>query len=271
MGSVTSSLRRVRSVARRGVAVRRAALIGKDRKVLRRDSVVAVTGATSGIGEATVVALAKAGAKVVAGGRRRGRLDALVSRLKEYEVAAETIDVTQPEDSRRLVATAVRQFGRLDAVVLNAGIGMYGSILDHTDQDYTAMVDVNVNGAVWGVRAAVPALSAAGGGDIIIVSSVAGLRGGANEAVYSGTKAAQLGLAACLDRELREKGIRVTAICPAATRTEFAMGKGRTEGDPWLDTVLRPEDIAGAILTCLEQPRHVRTTLWTMWSMAESS
>jgi NADP-dependent 3-hydroxy acid dehydrogenase YdfG len=235
------------------------------------DAVVAVTGATAGIGAATVRALAEAGGRVVASGRRRDRLDALVDEFGESKVVAETVDVTKPDDSRRLVETAVSHFGRLDAIVLNAGIGMYGGILDHTDDECAQMVDVNVSGTVYGVRAAVPALVEAGGGDIVIVSSVAGVRGGGNEAVYAGTKAAQLGLAGCLDRELREKGIRVTSICPAAVNTEFAIGSGRIEGDPWLDTVLQPEDVAHAILTCLTQPRHVRTTQWTMWSMAESS
>jgi 3-oxoacyl-[acyl-carrier protein] reductase len=93
---------------------------------------------------------------------------------------------------------------------------------------------------VWSVRAAVPVFRQAGGGDVVIVSSVAGLRGGADEAVYAGTKFAQVGLAGSLDRELREDGIRVTAICPAGVHTEFAMGTGRTEDDPELATYLRP-------------------------------
>jgi NADP-dependent 3-hydroxy acid dehydrogenase YdfG len=235
------------------------------------DAVVAVTGATAGIGEATARALVTAGARVAVGGRRRDRLDALVKDLGDKHAVAETVDVRRPEDSRRLVAAAVERFGRLDAIVLNAGVGMYGGILDHSDSEYAEMVDSNVNGTVWGVRAAVPELLARGGGDIIVVASVAGIRGGGNEAVYAATKAAQVGLAGCLDRELREKNIRVTTICPAAVKTEFAIGNGRTDGDPWLETVLQPEDVAQAVLTCLNQPRHVRTTQWVMWSMAESS
>lgn len=234
-------------------------------------AVVAVTGVTAGIGEATVRVLAGAGARVVGGGRRRDRLDALVKELGDQQVGMETVDVCRPADSERLVAAAVDRFGRLDAIVLNAGVGMYGGILDHSDEEYAHMVDVNLNGTVWGVRAAVPALLAAGGGDIVIISSVAGIRGGGNEAVYAATKAAQLGLAGCLDRELRQKGIRVSSICPAAVNTEFAIGAGRTAGDPWLDAVLQPDDVAQAVLTCLTQPRHVRTTQWTMWSMAEAS
>jgi 3-oxoacyl-[acyl-carrier protein] reductase len=155
--------------------------------------------------------------------------------------------------------------------VPNAGIGLYGSILDHSDEAVAEMMDTNYAGTVWSVRAAVPAMIAAGGGDVVIVSSVAGLRGGGDEAVYAGTKFAQVGLAGGLDRELREKGIRVTAICPAGVETEFAIGTGRTAGDPSLAAFLRPEDVAYAIVSVLRQPRRVRTTLWAMWSMGQQS
>jgi len=105
----------------------------------------------------------------------------------------------------------------------------------------------------------------------VIVASVAGLRGDANEAVYAGTKFAQVGLAGSLDRELSPEGIRVTAICPAGVNTEFAIGAGRTEGDPALDTFLHPADVAFQIVTALQQPRRLRTSLWTIWPMPYSS
>jgi 3-oxoacyl-[acyl-carrier protein] reductase len=133
------------------------------------------------------------------------------------------------------------------------------------------MIDTNFTGTVWGVRAAVPQLLAAGGGDIVIVSSVAGLRGGDDEAVYAGTKGAQVIFAGAIDRELRESGIRVTTICPAAVSTEFAFGHGRSEGEAWLDEVLTPEDVAGSIVHTLQQPRRVRTTQVTLWSAAQAS
>ena len=100
---------------------------------------------------------------------------------------------------------------------------------------------------------------------------MAGLRGGSDEAVYAGTKFAQVGLAGSLDRELRERGIRVTAVCPAGVHTEFAMGTGRTPESEFLATFLRPEDVAAAIVTVLCQPRRVRTTLWSLWSMGQQS
>jgi 3-oxoacyl-[acyl-carrier protein] reductase len=181
------------------------------------------------------------------------------------------MDVRSPDDCRRLVATAITRFGRIDSLVANAGVGLYGGILDQTDEALATMLETNVAGTVWPIRAAVPPMIEAGRGDIVIVASVAGFRSGADEAVYAATKFAQVGLAGGLDRELREKGIRVTAIAPAGTATEFAIGSGRTEDMPELHTYLRPEDIAFAIRTVLEQPRRLRTQFWTIWSMAQGS
>ena len=235
------------------------------------DTVVALTGASAGIGNATARLLVEEGAKVVVGARRSERLEQLEQELGAENVAAVTMDVRSPEDNRRLVATAIERFGRLDSIVPNAGIGLYGGITDHDDEHVAEMMETNYAGTVWSVRAAVPHLRDSGGGDVVIVSSVAGLRGGADEAVYAGTKFAQIGLAGSLDRELREHGIRVTAICPAGVHTEFAMGTGRTEDSPELETYLRPEDVAHAVVTVLRQPRRVRTTLWAMWSMGQGS
>jgi len=165
----------------------------------------------------------------------------------------------------------VQKWGRVDSVVANAGIGMYGGIMDSSDDELRRMMETNYDGTVWTVRAAVPALLAGGGGDVVIVSSVAGLRGGGDEAVYAGTKFAQIGLAGALDRELREHGVRVTAIAPAGVETEFALGTGRTAGDPALAEYMRDNDVAFTIVTVLQQPRSVRTTLWALWSMGQQS
>ena len=235
------------------------------------DTVVAITGATAGIGEATARLLVEAGAKVALGARRTVRLDALVAELGAEHAVGVAVDVRSPADNAALVAAAVDRFGRLDSVVANAGIGAYGSVMDHDDELVARMIDTNYTGTVWTVRAAVPALRAGGGGDIVIVSSVAGLRGGGDEAVYAGTKFAQVGLAGALDRELREEGIRVTAVLPAGVETEFAMGTGREPGQPVLASYLRPEDVAFAIVTTLTQPRRVRTTQWALWSMGQQS
>jgi NADP-dependent 3-hydroxy acid dehydrogenase YdfG len=237
------------------------------------DTVVAVTGASAGIGAATARGLLEAGAKVAVQARHRERLDALSDKYGADNVLVVTGDVQNPESATHLVRGAVERFGQLDSIVVNAGIGMYGGILDATDDDLTTMMRTNIEGTVWAVRAAVAQFRRlpGAGGDIVIVASVAGLRGGADEAVYAATKFAQVGLAGALDREVRPEGIRVTTICPAGVHTEFAIGAGRTEGDPALDDYLQPEDVAHTIAVVLRQPRRVRTTQWQLWSMGQSS
>jgi NADP-dependent 3-hydroxy acid dehydrogenase YdfG len=123
------------------------------------------------------------------------------------------------------------------------------------------MLDTNIAGTVWPVRAAVPTMLAQHGGDIVIVSSVAGTSGRGNEAVYAATKHAQMGLANGLDRELHRQGIRVTALQPGGVVTEFAMqaGAGRTDASPELADMLSADDVANAIAFTLEQPRSART------------
>lgn len=231
-------------------------------------SVAAITGASSGIGAAAARALAAEGARVVIGARRAERLKSLADELNGTATLVE-IDVRNAADSERLVAAAVDAHGRLDTIVVNAGIGVYGGIMDMTNEQIEDMVDTNVSGTIWPIRAAVPALLDAGGGDIVIVSSVAGLRGAGDEAVYAATKFAQVGLAGALDRELRGKGIRVSAICPGGVATEFAMGTGRTPDMPGLEQMLRPEDVAAAIVTVLKQPKTMRSLVWSMRSIHE--
>jgi len=235
------------------------------------ETVVAITGATSGIGRETARLLVDAGARVAVGARRPDRLDALIAELGEDNAVGVPMDVRIPADNAKLVGAALDRWGRLDSIVPNAGIGMYGGILDQTDEQLTTMMDTNYAGTVFTVRAALPPMIKAGGGDIVIVSSVAGFRGGADEAVYAGTKHAQVGLAGALDRELRDKGVRVTLICPAATATEFAVGAGRAENDPRSGDWLSPADVAAAIVTTLRQPRRMRTAIWTLWSMGQGS
>ncbi|MGB9357516.1 MAG: SDR family NAD(P)-dependent oxidoreductase, partial [Acidimicrobiia bacterium] len=207
---------------------------------------VAITGASAGIGEATARAVVAAGATVVLGARRVDRLEALAAELGSSAAIVE-MDVREPADSQRLVQEAYSRFGRLDALVANAGIGAYGGIMDLTDEKLKTMMDTNVAGTVWPIRAAVPGFVEQGSGDIVIVASVAGIRGNGDEAVYAATKFAQVGLAGGLDRELRESGVRVSTICPGGTATEFAMGAGRTPDMPGLADMMSAENVAEAV------------------------
>lgn len=232
-------------------------------------TVAAITGASAGIGAATARALSAKGVSLVLGARRVDRLEELASDL-ETEVAIVEMDVREPADARRLVDEAYERFGRLDALVANAGIGAYGGIMDLSDDQLSEMMDTNIGGTVWPIRAAVPGFIEAGEGDIVIIASVAGLRGAADEAVYAATKFAQVGLAGALDRELRAHGIRVVTLAPGGTATEFAMGSGRTPDMPGLEKMMRAEDVAAAVVTVLEQPRTMRTLLWSMRSIHEA-
>jgi len=230
--------------------------------------VAAITGVSAGIGRACATALVAEGMKVVGGARRADRLDELADELGGAFIPV-AVDVRKPEGGRRLVEAAFEAFGRLDAVVPNAGIGVYGGILDQTDEQISAMIETNIAGTIWPIRAAVPSMTEAGSGDIVIVASVAGIRGGGDEAVYAATKFAQLGLAGGLDRELREKGIRVSIIAPGGVATEFAMGTGRTPDMAGLNDMLRAEDVAAAVATVLKQPSSMRTLVWSMRSIHE--
>lgn len=235
------------------------------------DTIVAVTGASSGIGRETARLLVQRGAKVALTARRRERLDELVDELGAENVVVVDGDISEAATGKALVAAAEQRFGRLDSLVACAGVGMYGGVTDGSDQELQTMMDANYAGTVWSVRAGVEAMRRAGGGDVVVVASVAGLRGGGHEAVYAGSKAAQAVFAAAVDREVRTEGIRVSTICPAAVSTEFAIGAGRRAGDPWLDEVMTPQDVAAAIVFTLEQPRRLRTTQWSLWSAAEGS
>jgi len=231
--------------------------------------VAAITGVSAGIGEACARSLATQGVNVAGGARRAVRLDGLAHELGDAFVPVE-MDVREPEGGRRLVEAAVDRFGKLDVLIANAGVGVYGGILDQTDDQIAAMVDTNVAGTIWPIRAAVPHMMEAGGGDIVIIASVAGLRGAGDEAVYAATKFAQVGLAGGLDRELRAYGIRTSVVAPGGVATEFAMGTGRTPDMAGLDDMLRAEDVAEAVVSVLRQPRSMRTLLWSMRSIREA-
>lgn len=232
--------------------------------------VAAVTGASSGIGEALARRLVAAGARVALGARRAERLGHLVDELGDAAIAV-PMDVRLPKDAERLVVSAVDAFGHLDAIVANAGVGRYGGILDHGEDELAEMLDVNIAGTIWPIRAAVPRFLERGAGDIVIISSVAGTSARGNEAVYAATKHAQLGLAQGLDRELFRRGIRVSAFCPGGVVTEFAMqpGAGRTARSPELADMLQAGDVADSVLFALSRPRGVRTLVHRMRGATE--
>lgn len=227
---------------------------------------VIVTGASSGVGAATTQALLERGSRVVAVARSVGQLESLP---ESDDLVIERADVRDREQIEAVVARAVERFGGVDAIVCNAGVGEYADFLEMTPDTVVEIVETNLLGTVWPIRAALGHMLAAGRGDVIVVSSVAAVMDSAGEAVYAATKAAQRSLAGCLDLEVKGRGVRVSTILPGGIRTQFAMGRGRTPDMPDLEIMLDPADVAGAILTVLSQPPHMRTTTWGFSHLAE--
>ncbi len=236
------------------------------------DKVALITGASAGIGRACAVALAEEGAWLVLTARREERLAELADLVKTKggEAAIVAGDAREEDTARRAVAAAMERFGRLDIVVNNAGVGNYKNLVDTSAEDYDEMMDTNVRSTFLFTRHAVPPMLERGDGTVLMISSMAGVYGFGGEAVYCMTKFAQVGFAQALDRELRPQGIKVGVICPGGVKTEFALGKGRTEESVAQSGMLDPEDVAGAVLLACTQSAGSRIIEIQMRTMAEA-
>jgi NADP-dependent 3-hydroxy acid dehydrogenase YdfG len=219
-----------------------------------------VTGASSGIGEATARLLTGEGCNVVLAARCEDRLKSLAAELGEGALAAPT-DVTDPAACAALVARTVEHFGSLEILVNNAGLGLYGSIPEGDPDDWRRMFDVNVLGVLYSTRAAVRHMLARGTGDIVFVSSLAGRRvPRADGTVYAATKHAVTAIAEGLRMDVHEKGIRVINVEPGLVRTEFPESSYPDAEEYYAEkeyTPLEAEDVAAAVVYALEQPPRV--------------
>lgn len=219
--------------------------------------VALITGASAGIGAASALALAAEGAKIVLTARRQDRLEALQSQIRDLGSDAVFVvgDARDEATAQKSVQAALDSFGRLDILLNNAGVGNYKNLVETSANDYDEMMDSNVRSTFLFTRYAVPVMKTQKSGTILMLSSMAGIYGFPGEAVYCATKFAQIGFAQALDKELREDGIKVGAICPGGVKTEFALGKGRTESSVEQSGMLEPEDVAGAVLlACTQSP-----------------
>ena len=228
------------------------------------DKVVAITGASSGIGAATARRLASQGAAVVLGARRADRLDALASEIGAAggRATGVTVDVTRAEDLERLVETAVATYGRLDVLVSNAGIGPISPMSARRRTDWDAMIDVNLRGVLHGIDAALPIFEAQGRGHFVTIVSTAGLKIVPTMAVYAATKNAVRTVLEGLRQESTDGTLKTTAISPGYVRTEF----GESVTDPALRAeigrgmqafALDPDAIARAVEFVIDQPWEV--------------
>ncbi len=240
------------------------------------DKIVAITGASGGIGEATALMLAERGAKVVLGARRQDRLETLATRILAAggEVAYAQTDVTRRDDLDRLVALATDRFGRLDVLVNNAGIGPISPLDDLRVEEWEAMVDVNIKGVLYGIAAALPVFRKQGFGHFVNTASTAAYKTVPNQAVYSGTKMAVRAISEGLRQEAGDR-LRVTIISPGFVRTEFVEAVANPELRAQLvesrDTfALPPDAIARAIAFAIEQPAEVDVNEIVVRSTAQS-
>ena len=229
-----------------------------------RGRVVAITGASSGIGEATALACARAGASVALAARRTERIDALASRIEQTggEALAVTADVGEEEQANAFVARTHERFGRLDALVNNAGVMLLGPIEDAPTEEWRRMIHVNVMGVLYCTHSALPLMHAQGGGDIVNVSSVGGRVLGRYSGVYSLTKFGIGAFSEALRQENVDTGIRVTLIEPGRVETELRTHVReevlREIGGGFAAVVpLAADDVARAILYAVGQPAGV--------------
>jgi NADP-dependent 3-hydroxy acid dehydrogenase YdfG len=228
------------------------------------DTVVAVTGASSGIGEATARLLAARGASLVLGARRVARLERIADDLRAHgaDVIPLEVDVTRREDLDRLVRGAVDRFGRLDVLVSNAGISKLGPLADGDVDGWSAMIDVNLRGVLNGIAAAMPVFRRQRRGHFVTTVSTAGLKIVPEMGVYAGTKNAVRTVMESLRQESTDGVIRTTSISPGFVRTELGDSidapAARAEIRSRMDEIgLAPEAVARAVAFAIEQPHDV--------------
>jgi NADP-dependent 3-hydroxy acid dehydrogenase YdfG len=226
--------------------------------------VALITGASGGIGAAVARKFHDAGASV-------GLLSRSGDDLGLERALGMVCDVRNREAVAEATEAVVVHFGRLDIAVANAGVGAYGDFLDLDPEHLEAMIDINLKGTLYTAAAALPHLIASGEGDFLSMASVAGLRGLPGEAVYNASKFGQVGFTRSLDRELREKGVRATSICPGAVKTNFAIGAGREEGDPELEGMMSADEVADVVMFTVTRPRNMRILTTSFRPMTEAS
>lgn len=226
---------------------------------------VAITGASAGIGEATALALADAGAAVALGARRKDRVEKLAQRIEADggRAVAIEVDVSDEAQARAFVEGAHSELGGLHGLVNNAGVMLLGPVEGTDTEEWRRMVGVNVMGLLYCTHAALPLMREAGAGHIVNVSSVAGRRAAAGAAVYNFTKFGVTGFSEALRQESLHSNIRVTCVEPGFVETELQeqntnpavlknLEKMRDQVDP-----LQATDIADAVLYALSRPEHV--------------
>jgi NADP-dependent 3-hydroxy acid dehydrogenase YdfG len=221
-----------------------------------------VTGASGGIGAAVSRKLAEQGVKVGMASRRGDGLG--VGLGLECNVR----DRAQVETA---VERTVEEFGRLDICVANAGTGSYHPFLETPVEHIEEMIELNLLGTIWTIRACLPHLFERGEGDVVTLASEAGRRGLPGEAVYCASKFGQIGLTRALDHELRERGVRATSVCPGGVATDFALAEGYGRPRDVLGGMMSADDVADVVVFVITRPRNHRILETAFRPMTEMS
>ena len=220
-----------------------------------------ITGASRGIGAALARMLAERGVNLGLASRSGDDLGLA-------GVVAQPCDVRDLDALTSLCDATAERFGGIDIVVANAGVGSYGPFLELSREHLDEMLDVNLKGTLYAVRAALPHMLGRQG-DVITLASEAGRRGLPSEATYCASKFGQVGFTRALDHELREHGIRCTNICPGGVATDFALDDGRGRTHDVLPGMMTAEDVAEFVVFALERPRHLRMLETALRPMTE--
>jgi 3-oxoacyl-[acyl-carrier protein] reductase len=225
--------------------------------------VAVITGASRGIGAALARMLHARGVNLGLASRSGDDLGLAGA-------VAQPCDVRDLDALTRLCDATAQAFGGIDIVVANAGVGAYGPFLELSREHLDEMLDVNLKGTLYAIRAALPHMLGRDG-DVITLASEAGRRGLPNEAVYCASKFGQVGFTRALDHELRERGIRCTNICPGGVATDFALDEGRGRTSDVLPGMMTAEDVAEVVVFALERPRHLRILETALRPMTEAA
>ena len=239
--------------------------------------VALITGASKGIGRASALARAREGANIVAvaRGRTQGGPSPLEQLGREVEALGAAFvsvagDVRDEKTAEQATARAMAEFGRIDVLLNNAGVGLYAELTDTDLETYDEIMDTSMRATyLFSVRV-VPIMKRQGHGLILQVASMAGLRGFGREAVYCAAKHAQVGFTRALRQELQPYGIKVGVICPAGVKTDFALGRGRTPEFVEQSGFLEADDVADAVLFAACQPARARMGEITLVSINEA-
>ena len=231
-----------------------------------KGKIALVTGAGKGIGKAIAIALANEGVNVALLARTNSQLQNVAAEVEKAGVKAivVTADIANRAEVEAAVSQVQEKLGAIDILINNAGIGKFGKFMELSPEEWERIIQVNLMGAYYMTRAALPMMIERQTGDIINIASTAGLRGGAVTSAYSASKFALIGMSESLMQEVRKHNIRVSTWTPSTVATELAFENKLTDGNP--EKVMQPEDLAEIVVSLLKLNRRVMLKDVSMWS-----